>query len=124
MILENDITTTCSNNPEVLFGGLEPDLILYQINNFIGGVFPPSLYIKSERRGCIMAQAIMSSSRLTIYYEIGMDGEGKPIYKMKSYPNVKEAATADQLYQVAQALASLSSYSLSSVKRNDVSDLI
>ncbi|MBB6446848.1 DUF1659 domain-containing protein [Bacillus benzoevorans] len=71
-----------------------------------------------------MATAIMSSSRLMINYEIGMDGEGNPLYKLKSYPNVKEAATADQLYQVAQALASLTNYSLSSVKRNDVSDLI
>lgn len=71
-----------------------------------------------------MATAIMSSSRLIMNFETGMDGEGKPIYKMKSYSNVKEAATADQLYQTALALASLSAYSLSSVKRNDVSDLI
>lgn len=71
-----------------------------------------------------MAEAIISSSRLVVNYEVGMDGKGNPIYKTKSYANVKEEATADGLYQVAQALASLSNDDLSSVKRNDVSDLV
>ncbi len=71
-----------------------------------------------------MAEAIISSSRLVMSYETGMDEKGNPIYKAKSYANVKEDATADGLYQVAQALASLSNYDLSSVKRNDVSDLV
>ena len=71
-----------------------------------------------------MTQAIISSSRLVINYETGIDGKGQPIYKAKSYSNVKEEATPDGLYQVAQALASLSKDDLSSVKRNDVSDLV
>jgi hypothetical protein len=71
-----------------------------------------------------MAHAIMTSSKLQIRFEVGIDGDGKPIYKTKSYTNVKESATADQLYPVAEALASLSNNTLDSVKRNDVSDLI
>ena len=71
-----------------------------------------------------MAQAIMTSSKLQVRYEVRIGEGGKPIYKTKSYANVKESATADQLYPVAEALQSLSDYPLDSVKRNDISDLV
>ena len=71
-----------------------------------------------------MAQAIMTSSKLQVSYETGVDEGGNPIFKTKTYANVKEEATADGMYQVAQALASLSNVPLSGVKRNDVSDLV
>ena len=50
--------------------------------------------------------------------------KGEPIFKTKTYANVIETVTADQLHQVAQALASLSNYPLSGVERNDVFELI
>lgn len=71
-----------------------------------------------------MTEAIMTSSKLVLTYEVGIDEKGNPIYKTKSYPHVKELATPDGLYQTAQALASLSTDVLSSIKRNDVSKLI
>ncbi len=71
-----------------------------------------------------MAQAIMTNSKVLLSYETGLNEKGEPIFKTKTYSNVKQEATANQLYQVAQALSSLSKHPLSGVKRNDVSELI
>jgi Protein of unknown function (DUF1659) len=71
-----------------------------------------------------MAQAIMTSSKLLVSYETELNEKGKPIFRTKTYSSVKEEVTADQLYQVAQALSSLSNDPLSGVKRNDVSELV
>ncbi|WP_245947628.1 DUF1659 domain-containing protein [Bacillus taeanensis] len=51
--------------------------------------------------------------------ETGVDGEGKPIFKNKSFNNVKTAATADQLYATANALLSLQQHALFDIERND-----
>jgi len=71
-----------------------------------------------------MAQAIMTSSKLKLSYETGLDDKGQPIFKSKTYANVVEAATADQLQQVGQALSSLSNFPLSGMERNDSLELI
>jgi hypothetical protein len=71
-----------------------------------------------------MAQAVMTSSKLRISYETGLNEKGQPVFKAKTYANVVEEATADQLQQVGQALASLSNYPLSGIERNDSFELI
>ena len=65
-----------------------------------------------------MTQEIMTSSKLFVSYETGLNQKGDPIFKPKTYSSVKEEVTANQLYQVAQALSSLSNDPLSGVKRN------
>ena len=79
-------------------------------------------------------QAIDANNWQTEYYtllnpknlpiEPVVNEKGEPIFRTKTYSNVKEEVTADQLYQVAQALSSLSNDPLSGVKRNDVSELV
>lgn len=71
-----------------------------------------------------MAQAMIIASKLRVSYETGLNDKGQPIYKTKTYSNVIEAATADQLHQVGQALASLSIYPLSMVERNDLYEVL
>lgn len=71
-----------------------------------------------------MAQAMLKNSRLTLVFETGLNENGEPIFKGKSYANVQKAATADQLQQAATALAGLSAYPLSSVERTDNHDII
>lgn len=71
-----------------------------------------------------MAQAVMTSSKLRLSYETGLNEKGQPVFKAKTYANVVEAATADQLQEVGQALASLSNYPLSEIERNDSFELI
>ena len=54
-----------------------------------------------------MAIKMTRDSRLRVVFQTGLTGEGKPIYKTKSYSNVAEDVTPDQLPQVGEALASL-----------------
>ncbi|WP_077212378.1 DUF1659 domain-containing protein [Bacillus dakarensis] len=71
-----------------------------------------------------MAQAVITSSRLALTFETGFNEKGEPIYKTKSYNNIKIEATADQLFQGANALGSLTSNTLVNVERNDNSEII
>jgi Protein of unknown function (DUF1659) len=71
-----------------------------------------------------MAQAMLKDSRITLMFETGLNEKGEPIFKGKSYANVRKEATADQLHQAATALGELCGYPLSSVERTDNYDLI
>jgi hypothetical protein len=71
-----------------------------------------------------MAQALLAETKLRLVFEVGMDVDGEPILKTKTFSNVKKEATADQLYQAAQAIYSLSNDILSRVERVDNSDLL
>lgn len=71
-----------------------------------------------------MAQAMIKDSNLRLIFETGMDTNGEPIFKAKAYNNIKKEASVDQVYQVALAIANLSSYSLSAIERNDSFDVI
>lgn len=55
------------------------------------------------------------------------DGEdmltGNTVYRAKSFNNVKTSATADQLYAVSTAIASLQERPLYQVQRKDSSDI-
>ncbi|UHA61391.1 DUF1659 domain-containing protein [Metabacillus litoralis] len=70
-----------------------------------------------------MANQVILDSNLSLIYDMGMDINGKPITKRKSYNNVKTAATPDQLLQVAQAIASLQTETLTLVERSDTHQL-
>lgn len=70
-----------------------------------------------------MAVATLYETKLRMTFETGMDEKGKPIYKAKTLNNIKKEATTDQLFQVAQALSSLSNDSLFKIERNDTTDI-
>lgn len=70
-----------------------------------------------------LAQATIFQSSLRLVFETGFDQEGKPILKSRTYSNLNVAATPDQVYRAAQALASLTSHPLYSVERNDRSEI-
>ncbi|PLR94111.1 DUF1659 domain-containing protein [Bacillus sp. T33-2] len=71
-----------------------------------------------------MAQAMLKDSSIRLLFETGMDEKGEPIFKGKTYNNVKKEATPDQVQQAAQALAGLCGYPLSVVERTDNFDII
>ncbi|KON86006.1 hypothetical protein AF332_03715 [Sporosarcina globispora] len=71
-----------------------------------------------------MAQAIIVDSKLRLVFETGLNEQGKPVYKSKTYNSVKPSATADQLFTVGQAIAGLSSYPLAELNRNDSFDIV
>lgn len=71
-----------------------------------------------------MALAMLKDSSIRLSFETGMDEKGEPIYKGKTYSNVRKEATADQVDQAAKALGGLSANSLNSVERNDSFEII
>lgn len=71
-----------------------------------------------------MATAVIATSRLRMVFQVGMDDDGKPLLKAKTFSNIQKSATPDQLVQAAQALGGLSNDTLSNIERVDNSDLL
>ncbi|ETI69935.1 DUF1659 domain-containing protein [Neobacillus vireti] len=44
-----------------------------------------------------MAKGLLLGTKLRLVFEAGMDDEGNPLYKSKTFSNVKKEATVDQL---------------------------
>ncbi|MFD2172038.1 DUF1659 domain-containing protein [Tumebacillus lipolyticus] len=63
-------------------------------------------------------------SSMVLRLQTGVDQEGNAVYKDKSYPRILPTVNATDLYEVGEALASLSSWRLSSIQRVDREDLI
>ncbi|WP_087974843.1 DUF1659 domain-containing protein [Oceanobacillus rekensis] len=71
-----------------------------------------------------MAVADITKSTLQLVLQDGIDSEsGSPIFKSKSFNNVKTDATADQLYAVATALVELQERPLYNINRKDTTDI-
>ncbi|WP_106496192.1 DUF1659 domain-containing protein [Lentibacillus sp. Marseille-P4043] len=71
-----------------------------------------------------MAESEVYKSTLSLVLDDGADVlTGKPIYKTKSFNNVKTAAIADQLYTIAQAVAGLQERPLYNIERKDNSEI-
>jgi len=67
---------------------------------------------------------ISAMSRLVLGFEVGMDEHGVPVYRNQTLQNVHPDASDQDVYDVAQALASLQSYPLGYVHRVDQAQLI
>ncbi|WP_106494690.1 DUF1659 domain-containing protein [Lentibacillus sp. Marseille-P4043] len=71
-----------------------------------------------------MAVAETYQSTLRLVLDDGADVlTGKPIYKTKSFNNVKTSATADQLFAIAEAVAGLQERPLYNIERRDSSEI-
>jgi hypothetical protein len=66
-----------------------------------------------------MATSSIQDSQLRLVLETGVDAEGKPIFKNKSFNNVKTSATADQLYATANALIGLQQHPIFNIEQNN-----
>jgi hypothetical protein len=71
-----------------------------------------------------MAQGLLEGTKLRLVFDAGADDEGNPIYRAKTFSNVKKEATVDQLFQAAQAISVLCMETLNKVERNDSSEII
>ncbi|MFJ5762391.1 DUF1659 domain-containing protein [Neobacillus sp. NPDC093182] len=71
-----------------------------------------------------MAQAVVTASKLRLVFQVGMDDEGKPVLKAKTFNNIQKSVTPDQLLQAAQALIGLSNDTLSNIERVENADLL
>lgn len=57
-----------------------------------------------------MAQFRFENASLKLFYETGVDEQGKPILASKTYQNIRESVSANQLQAVVNAFGSLSHY--------------
>jgi hypothetical protein len=71
-----------------------------------------------------MAQALWNEASLKLAFLNGMKENGDPNLVIKTFRNLNETATPEQIYAAAQGLASLVTYSLYSVERNDISEIV
>ncbi|RKQ30258.1 DUF1659 domain-containing protein [Oceanobacillus halophilus] len=72
-----------------------------------------------------MATAALKNSTMQLVFNDGNDLEtGLPVYKYKTFSNIKTTATPDQLHAVATTIASLQERPLFNVVRKDNSDII
>ncbi|WP_409294626.1 DUF1659 domain-containing protein [Peribacillus sp. SCS-26] len=70
-----------------------------------------------------MANQSLVTSSLQYTLQTGMNEKNEPVFKKKTLPHVKPAATPDQLLQTAQALAGLSKFELIDVNRQDLQSI-
>ncbi|NLT94097.1 MAG: DUF1659 domain-containing protein [Clostridia bacterium] len=56
-------------------------------------------------------------SRLQLIVQTGVDGEGKPVLKTRTYNRLKPGATDETVYQFAAVLAGLQKHPLYEVNR-------
>lgn len=66
-----------------------------------------------------LAQAILIESKLRLTFETGMKENGEPLFKSKTFANINNNATSEQLYQFSNAIDTLSANPLVSVQRDD-----
>lgn len=67
---------------------------------------------------------VPSNSVLVLEFRVGVDADGDPVYRNRSLSNVKPAATDQDLFDVATALAALQEYPLNSISRTDRAQLV
>ena len=70
-----------------------------------------------------MAEAIWNESSIKLMFLNGLKENGDPNYVTKTFRNVKQTASPEQLLAVSTGLASLVTYTLYSVERNDTTDI-
>lgn len=71
-----------------------------------------------------MAQATFLETVVKLNFQTGMKENGEAIYTSKALRNIKDSATPEAIMQVAEALASLVSFPLESVIKNDSFDVV
>lgn len=67
---------------------------------------------------------IPKSTVMSIKVQTGVSGTGNPVYGFRNYGKVKPAATDSDIFDVAQALAGLQKYAVSSIQRINYGDLM
>lgn len=64
------------------------------------------------------------SAVLRLSYEVGLKTNGEPLYKSKSYRNLKTLQSAAAIALVADAIASLTSYPLAVISKIETDNVI
>ncbi|MGZ8888890.1 MAG: DUF1659 domain-containing protein [Halobacteriota archaeon] len=71
-----------------------------------------------------MIENIQGFSSMALRLQTGTTEQGSPVYKDKTYSRVLPSVSADDLFLVGEALASLSAWGLHHVQRLNREDLV
>ncbi|NSL52711.1 DUF1659 domain-containing protein [Calidifontibacillus erzurumensis] len=71
-----------------------------------------------------MASEFLVDSQLRLEFLQGMDLDGNPIYKTKTFNNLKTTATPENIQNVALAIADLQQHELMRVQRTNNYDIV
>lgn len=66
---------------------------------------------------------VPTGSVLRLELNVGIGDNGNPVYRTKSLNNVKPAATDQDLFDVAAAIADMQDYTLNGISRVDSAQL-
>jgi hypothetical protein len=67
---------------------------------------------------------VPQTSKMVITIENGVNANGKPVQRQRSYKNVKVSAADADVYAVAQAIANLQTHSVVGIRRQDEGNLV
>lgn len=67
---------------------------------------------------------VPANSVLRLELRVGVNASGNPVYRNRSLNNVKPAASDQDLFDVASALAGLQEYPLNGISRVDAAQLV
>ena len=67
---------------------------------------------------------VPQTSRMIIVLQNGVNAGGEPAYLKRTYKSVKPGVVDADIYEIAQAMASLQKYPLTSISRMDDGNLV
>ncbi len=67
---------------------------------------------------------VPQTSKLVIKVQTGVNATGNPVYRLRSYQNIKAAAVDSDVFAVAQGMAGLQKNTVVSISRQDDNTLV
>lgn len=64
------------------------------------------------------------SGKLILKVQTGVNATGNPVYRQRSFANIKAGAADSDVFAVAEGLASLQKNNLADIIRQDVNNLV
>lgn len=64
------------------------------------------------------------NSKLVIKVQTGVNAQGTPVYRQRSYANIKAAAADADIYAIGNGLAGLQKHPAESISRLDENELV
>ena len=69
-------------------------------------------------------QKISGHSRVQLRLQIGTDDNGNPIYRTRTYSNIKEDRSDEDVFEIANTLGGLQEHPINNIIRVDQAELV
>ena len=80
----------------------------------------------ADSKGVIVMAVVKSpqSGKVVLRVQTGVSEKGSPVFKLRTYANIRSEAADSDIYAVAAGLGSLQQYTLVDIVRQDINTLI